>query len=155
MLTFDLFMALFCFPMHLFVPYTFTWEKCRECIFWTSPLQSKLNWNLMRSHSHHLENQFWISLPKSLVTLSRNLLCTTGSWLLDWNKLKSCRWEIQDGRNSSSLLNKMATRAKNRKIVKQHLILGQWSDFRIFAQKCSFYAFLSPDGYSIQHGVHP
>ena len=29
----------------------------------------------------------------------------------------------------------MTTRAKNRKIFKQHLLLGQWPDFKIFAQK--------------------
>ena len=27
-----------CFPMHLYGPYAFIWEKCWEFIFWTSPL---------------------------------------------------------------------------------------------------------------------
>ena len=36
-------------------------------------------------------------------------------WLLDGNKLKLCQSEIQDGHNGSAPLNKMATRAKNRK----------------------------------------
>ena len=58
-------------------------------------------------------------------------------WLLDRNKLKLCRSKIQDGRNGSAPLNKMAARAKKYKIFKQHLVLGQWPDFKIFAQKYS------------------
>ena len=31
----------------------------------------------------------------------------------------------------------MATKAKNRKTFKQHLLLGHWLDFKIISQKCS------------------
>ena len=31
----------------------------------------------------------------------------------------------------------MAARAKNKKPVKQHLLLGQFADFKIILQKCS------------------
>ena len=58
-------------------------------------------------------------------------------WLLDRNKLKLCRSKIQDGRNGSAPLNKMAARAQKYKIFKQHFVLGQWPDFKIFAQKYS------------------
>ena len=41
--------------------------------------------------------------------------------------------------NGSALLNKMVTRAKNRKTFKRHLH-GQWPDFKIISHQCSFYA---------------
>ena len=58
-------------------------------------------------------------------------------WLLDRNNLKLCRPEIQDCRYGSAPLNKMAARTKNWKSFKRYLVLGQWPDFKIFAQKCS------------------
>ena len=59
-------------------------------------------------------------------------------WLLDQNKLKLCCSKIQVGRSGSAPLNKMAARAKKyEKIFKQNLVLGQWPDFKIFAQKLS------------------
>ena len=39
--------------------------------------------------------------------------------------------------NDFAPLNRMATRAKNAKIFKQHLLLGRWPDFKIISQKCS------------------
>ena len=110
-----------CFPMHLYGPYTFVWEKCWEFIFWTSPLKTmiQLSWGgtsghlvdtkqlkLMSGskiqdghHSRHLEIQFSTSLPKPLVHLSQNLLCsnrtTSGS---KWTKIMSIgnpRWPPQ------------------------------------------------------------
>ena len=39
--------------------------------------------------------------------------------------------------NGFDPLNKMATRTKNGKIFKQHLLVGQWPHFKIFSQKCS------------------
>ena len=38
--------------------------------------------------------------------------------------------------NRSALLNKMAARAKNRKILKR-LLLNQWMDFEIITHACS------------------
>ena len=40
--------------------------------------------------------------------------------------------------NHSAPLNKMATRAKNRKTFKQLLLLNQKMDFEIMAQECFF-----------------
>ena len=42
----------------------------------------------------------------------------------------------------SPQLNKMATRAKNRKIFKGHLLIGQLPNFKIISHKCSFCALL-------------
>ena len=39
--------------------------------------------------------------------------------------------------NGYAPLNKMAIRAKNRKTFKQHLLPGQWSDFKMILQKLS------------------
>ena len=38
-----------CFLMHLYGPHTLIWEKCWECIFWTSLLNTiiHLGWNLL------------------------------------------------------------------------------------------------------------
>ena len=62
-------------------------------------------------HSCHLENQFSTSLLKPWIALSRNFLCsnrmTFGS-----KQAKLCWSKIQDGRNGSASLNKMATRAE-------------------------------------------
>ena len=43
----------------------------------------------------------------------------------------------QNCQNGSAPLNKMAARAKNRKTFKQHLLPGQWPDFKLISQKCS------------------
>ena len=39
--------------------------------------------------------------------------------------------------NGFAPLNKMAARDKTRKPVKQHLLQGQWADFKIISQNCS------------------
>ena len=39
----------------------------------------------------------------------------------------------------SARLKKMATKAQNREIFKQHLLLGQWPNFKIISKKCSSY----------------
>ena len=44
----------------------------------------------------------------------------------------------QNCQNGSALLNKMVTRAQNRKTFKQHL-RGQWQDFKIISHQCSSY----------------
>ena len=61
---------------------------------------------------------------------------TTG-WLLDRNKLKLCQSKIQDGCNVLLHWTRWLPELKNRKISKRHFVLGQWPDFKIFAQKCS------------------
>ena len=43
--------------------------------------------------------------------------------------------------NDFPWLNKMATRAKNRKTFKWHLLCGQWPDFKVISQKCSSWPF--------------
>ena len=45
----------------------------------------------------------------------------------------------QNCQNGFALLNKMVTRAKNRKTFKRHL-RGQWQDFKIISHQCSFFA---------------
>ena len=41
--------------------------------------------------------------------------------------------------NGSAQQNKMATRAKNRKTFKRHLLRCQWLNFKVISQKCSSY----------------
>ena len=133
MLTFDLlWQGQICFPMHLYGPYTFIWEKCWEFIFWTSIIH--LNPNLMmsiRALSKHKIAKWAYKKSKMATTAAilkinfRHLFpnlwslwaetCSVATgWLLDWNKLKLYRSEIQDGRNDSAALYKVAARAKNR-----------------------------------------
>ena len=126
-MTFDIFMT-----WTNLLPYTFLWEKCWEFIFWTSIIQ--LNRNLMmsiRALSRHklakwadrkakmaitaaiLKISFW-HFPNFWSPWAETCSVATG-WLLDRNELKLCRSEIQDDQNDSPPLNKVATRAKNRK----------------------------------------
>ena len=140
--------SLLCFPVHFNGPYTFIWGKCWETRILDISSIIQLNWNLMRSirapsrnkiaKTEPIENPKWPPQSpswKSVFDISfRNLLCSY-RMTVGWNELKSRRSEIQDGSNDSAPLNKIASRAKNRKIFKRHL--GQWSDFKIFAQKCS------------------
>ena len=49
---------------------------------------------------------------------------------------------FQNCLNGPALLNKVAARAKNRKILKQHL-LGQWPDFKIISTKIAKIVLLS------------
>ena len=83
-----------CFPMHLYGPYTFIWEKCWVHILDTSykgydPIELKLDEEHRGASRHkiakiepienpdrHLKNQFSTSFPKPLVHLSWNLLCS-------------------------------------------------------------------------------
>ena len=117
----------------------------------------QLNWNLMMSIRAlmRLKIAKWADRKSKMATTAailklnfrhlfsnlRSLWAETFSlatgWLLDRNKLKLCRSKIQDGRNSSATLNKMAARDKKYKIFKRHLALGQWPNFKIFAQNYS------------------
>ena len=95
----------------------------------------QLNWNLMMSirvlSRHKLaksadrkskmaasaaifENQFQHLFPNLWSPCAETCSVAKG-WHLDWNQLKLCRLEIQAGHSDSAPLNKMATRAKNRK----------------------------------------
>ena len=140
-------------PMHLYGAYTFIWEKCWEFIFWTSITQ--LNRNLMMSIRALMRHKIakWADRKSKMATTSvilkinfrhlfsnlRSLWAETCSLatgcILDQNKLKLYQSKIQDGRNGSAPLNKMAARAEKQKIFKRHLVFGQWPDFKIFAQK--------------------
>ena len=51
-----------------------------------------------------------------------------------FNKLRITKYQLN---LNLPPLNKMATRAKNRKTFKQHFLLGQWLDFKIISLKCS------------------
>ena len=62
---------------------------------------------ISKTNFQHLFLNLWWLWAKTCFVATR--------WLLDRNKLKLCRSEIQDGCNGSTPLNKMATRAKNRK----------------------------------------
>ena len=86
---------------------------------------------ILKINFRHLFPNLW-SLSAEICSAE-----TETEWLLDRNALKSCWSEIHDGRNCSASLNKTAVRAKIRKVFKRHLILGQWPDFKVFAQKCS------------------
>ena len=56
-------------------------------------------------HSRHLENQFSTSLPKPLVALSQNVLCSNRRTSGSFNELKSCPLEIPNGRHSHHIEN--------------------------------------------------
>ena len=58
-----------------------------------------------------LKINFWYLFSDHRPLWAETCSLATG-WLLDWNKLKLCRWKIQDGRSGSASLNKMAARAK-------------------------------------------
>ena len=123
-----------CFTRHLYgAQYIYIGKILRIHIFNISSI-IHLNRNLMmsiRAPSRHKIAKLADRKSKMAVTaailkinfrhLFPNLwsfwaeICSVATgWLLNWNKLKLCRSKIQDGRNGSSQLNKMTTRAKNR-----------------------------------------
>ena len=78
----------------------------------------------------------WLPELKIEKTLKQHLLL--GQWL-DFKMISqkcSSYPPSPNCQNGSALLNKMVTRAKNRKTFKRHL-RGQWPDFKIISHQCS------------------
>ena len=136
MLTFDLFTA-----RSNLLPHAFVWalyiymEKMLRIHISDISSVIQLNWNLMmsiRALSRHKLTK-WVDRNSKMATTAailkinyRHLFlnlwslwaktCSVATWWLrDRNELKLCRVEIQNVRNGSTPLNKMADRAKSRK----------------------------------------